>query len=89
MADAPPDHVDVLIGTALETARHDTGLIMLDLALLMQTSPFHPAQSEAGRRRLRTCELVSASPTLRVPISTFYERINRAFRRTPMLRLVE
>lgn len=82
------DPGDLLIGTALETARRNAGLSTPELAEMMQIDPFHLSQSENGRRPLRTCELVSASQVLNVPISTFYARLRRDLAPRPALRVV-
>lgn len=88
MINEAPNPGDLLVGTALETARRNAGLSTPELAEMMQIDPFHLSLSENGRRRLRTCELVSASQVLNVPVSTFHGRPAGASPPAPALRLV-
>ena len=79
---------NLLMGTALEAARRNAGLSTPELAEMMQIDPFHLSQSEDGRRPLRSCELVSASQILNVPVSTFYERPKDGLASRPVLKVV-
>lgn len=75
MAQAGSNTIDAHVGRHLRKAREDARLSTPELADRMNLTPFELAMVEEGRRRLRTCELVTAASLLGVGIGSFYGSI--------------